>query len=89
VIDAEAVAYDLETKRLLPFQDLSRRKRKDVRTEDITVRVHLFAFDLLYLNGEVSVHAASHSSVLTSPSEPPHAPAQGATRVAAPILSAR
>ena len=54
VIDAEAVAYDLETKKLLPFQDLSRRKRKDVRTEDITVRVHLFAFDLLYLNGEVS-----------------------------------
>lgn len=54
VIDAEAVAFDLETKKLLPFQDLSRRKRKDVRTEDITVRVHLFAFDLLYLNGEVS-----------------------------------
>lgn len=54
VIDAEAVAYDLETKKLLPFQDLSRRKRKDVRTEDITVRVHLFAFDLLYLNGEAS-----------------------------------
>lgn len=53
MIDAEAVAYDLETKKLLPFQDLSRRKRKDVRTEDITVRVHLFAFDLLYLNGEV------------------------------------
>ncbi|CAD6576021.1 MAG: hypothetical protein TREMPRED_001559 [Tremellales sp. Tagirdzhanova-0007] len=52
VIDAEAVAFDLATKKLLPFQDLSRRKRKDVRTEDITVRVHLFAFDLLYLNGE-------------------------------------
>jgi len=46
------VAFDLETQKLLPFQDLSRRKRKDVRTEDITVRVHLFAFDLLYLNGE-------------------------------------
>ena len=52
MIDAEAVAFDLESKKLLPFQDLSRRKRKDVRTEDITVRVHLFAFDLLYLNGE-------------------------------------
>ncbi|KAK8853229.1 hypothetical protein IAR55_003931 [Kwoniella newhampshirensis] len=52
VIDAEAVAFDLETKKILPFQDLSRRKRKDVRAEDITVRVHLFAFDLLYLNGE-------------------------------------
>jgi DNA ligase-1 len=55
VIDSEAVAYDIQTKKLLPFQDLSRRKRKDVRTEDITVRVHVFAFDLLYLNGEVSV----------------------------------
>lgn len=54
VIDAEAVAYDLETKKILPFQDLSRRKRKDVKAEDITVRVHIFAFDLLYLNGEVS-----------------------------------
>jgi DNA ligase-1 len=54
VLDSEAVAYDLQTKKLLPFQDLSRRKRKDVRTEDITVRVHVFAFDLLYLNGEVS-----------------------------------
>ncbi|KIR34105.1 DNA ligase 1 [Cryptococcus deuterogattii MMRL2647] len=52
VIDAEAVAYDLETKKILPFQDLSRRKRKDVKAEDITVRVHIFAFDLLYLNGE-------------------------------------
>ncbi|WVQ84501.1 hypothetical protein IAT38_006653 [Cryptococcus sp. DSM 104549] len=52
VIDAEAVAFDLETKKILPFQELSRRKRKDVKAEDITVRVHLFAFDLLYLNGE-------------------------------------
>lgn len=54
MLDSEAVAFDLETKKLLPFQDLSRRKRKDVKAEDITVRVHLFAFDLLYLNGEVS-----------------------------------
>jgi DNA ligase-1 len=38
---------------MLPFQDLSRRKRKDVRVEDITVKVHLFAFDCLFLNGEV------------------------------------
>ncbi|KLT45696.1 putative DNA ligase [Cutaneotrichosporon oleaginosum] len=52
VLDAEAVAYDVQEKKLLPFQELSRRKRKDVKAEDITVRVHLFAFDLLYLNGE-------------------------------------
>ena len=38
---------------LQPFQELSRRKRKDVKVEDITVQVCLFAFDLLYLNGEV------------------------------------
>lgn len=59
VLDCEAVAYDIEEKKLLPFQELSRRKRKDVRTEDITVRVHLFAFDLLYLNGEVSASASA------------------------------
>lgn len=53
VIDTEAVAYDIKEKKLLPFQQLTTRKRKDVRTEDITVRVHIFAFDLLYLNGEV------------------------------------
>jgi len=66
VIDAEAVAFDLKTNKLLPFQDLSRRKRKDVRTEDITVRVHLFAFDLLYLNGEVSAYKLSPTFQLTS-----------------------
>ncbi|TFK57097.1 ATP-dependent DNA ligase [Heliocybe sulcata] len=52
VIDAEAVAIDKDTKKLMPFQELSRRKRKDVKLEDIQVRVCLFAFDLLYLNGE-------------------------------------
>jgi DNA ligase-1 len=54
VIDAEAVAWDTEEKRLLEFQKLSTRKRKDVKVEDVKVKVHLFAFDLLYLNGEVS-----------------------------------
>lgn len=53
VFDAEAVAIDKDTGKLMPFQELSRRKRKDVKVEDIKVRVCLFAFDLLYLNGEV------------------------------------
>ncbi|EIN13769.1 DNA ligase I [Punctularia strigosozonata HHB-11173 SS5] len=52
VLDAEAVAIDKTTKKLMPFQELSRRKRKDVKVEDIQVRVCLFGFDLLYLNGE-------------------------------------
>ncbi|CAK5264427.1 unnamed protein product [Mycena citricolor] len=52
VLDAEAVAFDRATGKLMPFQELSRRKRKDVKVEDIQIRVCLFAFDLLYLNGE-------------------------------------
>ena len=56
-MDAEAVAIDRTTGKLMPFQELSKRKRKDVKVEDIQVRVCLFAFDLLYLNGEVSVLA--------------------------------
>ncbi|KAH7104784.1 DNA ligase I [Auriculariales sp. MPI-PUGE-AT-0066] len=56
VFDAEAVAMDRDTGKLLPFQELSRRKRKNVKIEDIQVRVKLFAFDLLYLNGEPLLH---------------------------------
>ncbi|KZT30565.1 ATP-dependent DNA ligase [Neolentinus lepideus HHB14362 ss-1] len=56
VLDAEAVAIDKDSKKLMPFQELSRRKRKDVKVEDIQVRVCLFAFDLLYLNGEPLLH---------------------------------
>ncbi|KAF8969544.1 hypothetical protein BGZ46_010656 [Entomortierella lignicola] len=52
VLDCEAVAWDRERKCILPFQVLSTRKRKDVKEEDIKVQVCIFAFDLLYLNGE-------------------------------------
>lgn len=55
VLDAEAVAIERSTGKLLPFQELSKRKRKDVKIEDIQVKVCLFAFDLLFLNGEVRV----------------------------------
>ena len=52
VLDTEAVAWDREASKILPFQVLSTRKRKDVSTSDIKVQVCVFAFDLLYLNGE-------------------------------------
>ena len=56
VIDSEAVAFDKENKKLLPFQEITKRKRKDVKLEDIKVKVHLFAFDLLYFNGQPLLH---------------------------------
>lgn len=53
VLDAEAVAWDREQERVLPFQMLMTRKRKDVKEEDVKIRVCVFAFDLLFLNGQV------------------------------------
>lgn len=55
VLDCEAVAWDPKTKKVLPFQQLMTRKRKDVKTSDITVKVCIFAFDMLFLNGEALV----------------------------------
>lgn len=52
ILDCEAVAFDVSSKQILPFQILSTRKRKNVEENEITVRVCLFAFDLLYLNNE-------------------------------------
>jgi DNA ligase-1 len=51
IIDSEAVGWDPEAKRLLPFQMLSLRARKGVALADIKIRVCIFAFDVLFLNG--------------------------------------
>ncbi|KAI9047918.1 hypothetical protein LZ554_007720 [Drepanopeziza brunnea f. sp. 'monogermtubi'] len=55
VMDCETVAWDLEEKKVLPFQQLMTRKKKDVKIEDVKVKVCVFAFDLLFLNGEAVV----------------------------------
>ncbi|KAF2856194.1 DNA ligase 1 [Plenodomus tracheiphilus IPT5] len=55
VLDCETVAWDMEEKKVLPFQQLMTRKRKDVKVEDVKVKVCVFAFDILYLNGEALV----------------------------------
>ena len=52
VIDGEAVAYDRENHKILPFQILSTRGRKNIDEADIKVNVCIYAFDCLYLNGE-------------------------------------
>ncbi|OAL50453.1 ATP-dependent DNA ligase [Pyrenochaeta sp. DS3sAY3a] len=56
VLDCETVAWDMEEKKVLPFQQLMTRKRKDVKVEDVKVKVCVFAFDILYLNGEALVN---------------------------------
>ena len=52
ILDCEAVAWDRQQKKILPFQVLSTRKRKDVEAGEVKVQICLFAFDVLYLNGE-------------------------------------
>ncbi|KAL9617438.1 MAG: hypothetical protein Q9160_007750 [Pyrenula sp. 1 TL-2023] len=56
VLDCETVAWDIVQKKVLPFQQLMTRKRKDVKAEDVKVKVCVFAFDLLFLNGEATVN---------------------------------
>ncbi|KAH7038137.1 uncharacterized protein B0I36DRAFT_75939 [Microdochium trichocladiopsis] len=52
VLDCETVAWDVNEKKVLPFQQLMTRKKKDVKLQDVKVKVCVFAFDLLFLNGE-------------------------------------
>ncbi|CAI0452798.1 unnamed protein product [Linum tenue] len=52
ILDGELVAYDREKNKILPFQILSTRARKNVVMSEIKVDVCIFAFDMLYLNGE-------------------------------------
>ncbi len=54
VLDCETVAWDVLKEQVLPFQKLMTRKKKDVKAEDITVQVCVFAFDMLFYNGEVN-----------------------------------
>jgi DNA ligase-1 len=52
IMEGEVVAIDKETGDLKPFQTLSNRARKDVIIHSVKIDVCLFAFDLMYLNGE-------------------------------------
>ena len=52
ILEGEVVAVDQESGELKPFQILANRARKDVVIQSVTIDVCLFAFDLMYLNGE-------------------------------------
>ena len=53
ILEGEVVAVDAVTGKLKTFQTLAGRARKDVGIEEVQVVVCVFAFDLMYLNGEV------------------------------------
>ena len=52
VLEGEVVAVDVATGALRDFQTLTARARKGVALADVAVSVCLFAFDLMYLDGE-------------------------------------
>src|SRR5436305_6255817 len=52
ILEGEVVAVDRATGELKTFQTLTNRAKKDVDIGSIQVDVCLFAFDLMYLNGE-------------------------------------
>jgi DNA ligase-1 len=52
IMEGEVVAVDQESGELKTFQTLANRARKDVAIGSVKVSVCLFAFDLMYLNGE-------------------------------------
>lgn len=55
-MDSEIVAIDSNTETLKSFQDLSSRARKDVSLADVMVPVCVFAFDMMFFNGEVRLY---------------------------------
>lgn len=53
ILDGEAVGFDPQTGKMLPFQETVQRKRKHgVAEKAAAVPLRLYLFDLLYLNGE-------------------------------------
>jgi len=52
IIDSEVVAWDVTNSRILPFQVLSTRGRKNINVEDIKVQVCIMPFDCMLYNGQ-------------------------------------
>lgn len=49
ILDSEIVAFDNKKKIILPFQELIKRKKKNIDKEN-NINVCVFVFDLIYLN---------------------------------------
>jgi DNA ligase-1 len=55
MIDSEVVAWDVDNAKILPFQVLSTRGRKNIKVEDIKVQVCIMPFDCMLSNGNAIV----------------------------------
>ncbi len=61
ILDSEAVGYDAESDKLLPFQMTITRKRKhDIAETASAVPLRFFVFDILYKDGENYLHKPLH-----------------------------
>jgi len=53
ILDSEAVGYDINTDKLIPFQETMTRKRKhDIEHVSNAIPLRFFVFDILYKNGK-------------------------------------
>ncbi len=61
IFEGEAIGYDPQTLKLLPFQETVQRKRKhDIEEKAKEIPLRLFVFDLLYLDGRSYIDAPFH-----------------------------
>ncbi|KAI3618641.1 dna ligase [Moniliophthora roreri] len=58
ILDSEIVAINPLDGSLKSFQELSNRPRKEVSLKDVLVPVGVFAFDLMYLDGQVLLESS-------------------------------
>lgn len=70
ICEGEVIAYDQETKSYLPFQETVKRKRKHGIEQAVTeYPLHVYLFDLLYLDGESfldETHAQRRKALLST-----------------------
>jgi len=53
ILEGEAIAYNPQTEEFLPFQETTKRRRKhNVAQKALELPLVMFAFDILYFNGE-------------------------------------
>ncbi|EAS02727.1 DNA ligase I, ATP-dependent protein (macronuclear) [Tetrahymena thermophila SB210] len=52
ILDSEIVAFDKNTNKIRPFQQLATRGRVNVKLDEIDIKVCVFMFDLIYINDQ-------------------------------------